>query len=107
MQRAQHGDGGNGRASKLGRNVLGDAGKAQNIDVKHLTGPARRFEIISTVVSQTELQAFSGRGLFDYVCVAFELVTDRCSNEIGAVRIETVLHHQIHVPKVDITKIGS
>jgi hypothetical protein len=73
--------------------------------VQHLTGPPRRFEILPAVVSQTKFQTFSGRGLFDYVCVAFELVTDRRSNKVSAVRIEPFLHHQIHVPKVDITKI--
>jgi len=47
--------GANGGAGEIGRDVLGDAGKAQNIDVQHLTGPPRRFEIRSAVVSQTEL----------------------------------------------------
>src|SRR5258708_405751 len=93
VQGPQHGDRGNGGAGEIGRDVLGDAGKAQNIDVQHLTGPPRRFEILSAVVSQTKFQAFSGRGLLDYVCVTFELVTDRRSNEISAVRVEPVLHH--------------
>jgi hypothetical protein len=35
----------------------------------------------------------SGRGLLDYFCVTFELVTDRRSNEISAVGVEPVLHH--------------
>ena len=62
MQCAEHGDRGNRRAGKLGRDVLGDAGKAQNIDVQRLTGSPRRFEILAAVVSQTEIQTFSGRG---------------------------------------------
>ena len=61
MQRAQHGNGGNGRASKLTRDVLGDAGKAQNIDVQHLASSLHRFEILAAVIPQTEVQAFSGR----------------------------------------------
>jgi hypothetical protein len=88
VQGPQHGDGGNGGAGEFGRDVLRDAGKAQNIDMQHNTGPPRRFEILSAVVAQTELQAFSGRGLFDDVSVAFELVTDRRSEEISAVGIE-------------------
>ena len=93
MQGSQHGDGGNGGAGQIGRDVLGDAGKAQNIDVQHLSGPARRFEVLAAVISQTELQAFSGRGLLDYVCMTFELVADCRSNEISAVGVEPVLHH--------------
>ena len=38
-----------------------DGGKAQNIDVQHLASPLHRFEILAAVVSQTEVQAFSGR----------------------------------------------
>ena len=105
MQRAQHGDGGNGRASKLGRNVLGDAGKAQNIDVQHLAGSLRRFEILAAVVAQTEVQTLSGRRLLYDVGVTFELVPDRCSDEVSTVRVEPFLNHQIDVTKVDITKI--
>src|SRR5258705_13253159 len=37
--------------------------------------------------------------------MTFELVPDRCSNEIGAVRVEPFLNHEIDVTKVDITKI--
>jgi len=31
------------------------------------TGSQRRFEILAAVVAQAEVQAFSGRGLLDYV----------------------------------------
>jgi hypothetical protein len=37
--------------------------------------------------------------------VTFELVTDCRSNEIGTVRVEPFLHHQIDVTEVDVTKI--
>jgi hypothetical protein len=40
---------------------LGDAGKAQNIDVQHLASSLHRFEILAAVIPQTEVQAFSGR----------------------------------------------
>ena len=93
MQSAQHGDRGYRRASKLGRDVLGDTSKAQNVDVQHLAGPPRRFKILAAVVPQTEVQTFSGRGLLDHVCVAFELVADCGSNQIGTVRLKSFLHH--------------
>ena len=93
MQSPEHGHRGNRGASKFRPNVWGDTGKAQNIYVQHLTNSSRRFEIFAAVVAETEVQTFSGRGLFDYVCVTFELVADCCSNEIGPVRVEPFLHH--------------
>src|ERR1700688_840668 len=61
VQGPQHRDRGNGGAGEIGRDVLGDAGKAENINVQHLTGPPRRLEIFSAVVSQTEVKAFACR----------------------------------------------
>src|SRR6266702_2046687 len=52
VQCAQHGDRGNGGASKLGRDVVGDAGKAENINVQHLASSLHRFEILAAVVPQ-------------------------------------------------------
>ena len=51
MQRAQHGDRGDGRASKLRRNVLRNAGQAQNVDVQHLTISLHRFKVLAAVIS--------------------------------------------------------
>ncbi len=70
MQGPQHRDRCNRRAGKLGRDVLGDGGKAQNIDVQHLARPPRCFEIIAAIVSQAQVQALSRRGLLDHVGMA-------------------------------------
>src|ERR1700753_1600037 len=88
VQSPEHADGGYCGASKLGCDVLGDSGKAQDIDVQHLTGAAQRFEILAAEAAQTEIQPFSGCGLPDHIRMTFELVTDCRSNEIGAVRVE-------------------
>jgi hypothetical protein len=85
MQGAQHRDRGDGGASQLGGDVLGDGGQAQNIDLQHLAGALRRFEILAGVISQPEVQALSGRGLPDDVCMAFELVPDGRPDKIGPV----------------------
>ena len=68
-------------------------GKAQNIDVQHLTGSPHRFEILAAVVPQTEVQTFRAVDCFDDVCVTFELVADCRSNEVGTVRVEPFLNH--------------
>jgi hypothetical protein len=39
--------------------------------------------------------------------VPFELVADCGSNEIGPVRVEALLNHQIDVAQVDVAEIDS
>ncbi len=105
MQSPEHADGSNCGAGKLGCDVLGDTGKPQDVDVQHLTGTPRGFEIVAAKIPQTKIQTFSGRGLLDDVRVTFELVADCGSNEIGTVRVEPFLHHQVDVTEIDIAKI--
>src|ERR1700723_616213 len=105
MQGSEHGNRGDGGAGEIGRDVLRDAGKTEHVDMQHLAGLPRRFEIRARVIPQTEVQAFTGRGLLDDVGVPLELIADCRPDEIRAVRIESVLHHQIHMAQVDIAKI--
>ena len=69
--------------------------------------PARRAASRScrAIVPQTEIQALSGRGLFDDLGMAFELVADCGSNEVGSVRIKALLKHQIDMAEVDEPEI--
>src|ERR1700733_3689714 len=105
MQGSEHGDRGDGGAGKIGRDILRNAGKTEDVDVQHLASLPGRFEIGAAVVPQTEVQTFARGGLLDDVGVAPELIADRRSDEVGAVRIEPVLNHQIDVAQIDITKI--
>ena len=59
-QSSQHDDRPDRGAGKLGRDVMGNAGKTQHMDVKRLAGCAHRFEILAAVVSQTEVQTLAG-----------------------------------------------
>jgi hypothetical protein len=105
MQGSEYGNRGNGGPGEIDCDILRDTGKAEDIDVQHLAGLPRRFEIRASVVPQTEVQAFAGGGLLDHVGVTLELIADRGSDEIRAVRIKSVLHHQIDMAEVDIAKI--
>ena len=98
MQGSEHRNRGNGGEGEIGRDILRYAGKAEDVDVQHLAGLPRRFEIRSGVVPQTKVKAFAGRGLLDHVGVTFELIADRRSDEIGAVRIKAVAPSDRHVP---------
>jgi hypothetical protein len=54
---------------------------------------------------QTEVQTISGRGLLNDVGVPFDLVTDCSSNEIGPVRVKTLMNHQIDMTKIDVAQV--
>src|SRR6478735_240890 len=105
MQGSEHRNRGNGGEGEISRDILRDAGKAEDVDVKHLAGLPRRFEIRAGVVPQTKVEPFAGRRLLNHVGVTFELIADRRSDEIGAIRVESVLHHQVDMPQVDIAEI--
>ena len=89
MQGPENGDRSDGGAGEIGRDILRNAGKAEHVNVQHLAGSPRRFEIGAGVIPQTEVQAFARRGLLDHVGVTLELIADRGSDEIGAVRIKS------------------
>ena len=57
MEGPQHGDRGNGGAGQIGRDVLSYGREAKNIDVQHLAGAPRRFEILAAVISKPKVQA--------------------------------------------------
>src|SRR5258708_35019441 len=105
MQRSEHDDRSDRRAGKLWRDILGKAGQAQPVDVGYLPGDRGGFQIFTAVMSQAEVQALSNHRLLDHVGMPVELVADCGTDEVGAVRVEPVLHHQVDVAEVDIAEI--
>src|ERR1700751_996431 len=75
------------------------------MDFQHFSGSTRRFEIFATVVTQTKIQPLADCGGFDDVGVPFELIANCGSNEIGPVRVETLLHHEVDLTEVNVTEI--
>jgi hypothetical protein len=75
------------------------------MDLQHFSGSTRRFEIFAAVVPQTEVQTLADRGLLDHVGVTFELIANCGANEIGAVRVKTLLHHEVDLPEIDVAEI--
>ena len=72
MKCPQHGNRSDRGACEFGGDIRCDSDEAQYIDLEHLSGAARRFEILAAIVPQTEIQALSDRGLFDDLSMAFE-----------------------------------
>ena len=79
-----------GGARKLRRDVQGDSGKAEHMNLQHLSGSGCRFEVFTVEVPQTQVETFSDGRPLDHVGVAVELIADRGSNEIRPVRVETL-----------------
>jgi hypothetical protein len=50
-----------GGTSPAAVDVLGDGHKVENVDVQHLAGTLRRFEILAAVVPQPQFQTLSDR----------------------------------------------
>ena len=92
------------RASS-GVTSCGDAGKAEHPDVERLAGSARRFEILAAVVPQAEVEALARDGLLGRVGMPLDLVADGGADEVGAVRVEALLHQQVDVAEVDIAEV--
>jgi hypothetical protein len=54
---------------------------------------------------QSEVQTLPDCGPLHHVGVAFEQTADCGPNEVGPVRIETFLHHEVDLPEVDVAEI--
>src|SRR5919106_1990390 len=104
-QGSQHDDRLDRGAGKLGRDVMGNAGKAQYMDVERLPGCTHRFEIIAAVVPQTEVQTLVGYRALHRVGVSLELVANRGADAVSAVRVEPLLHHQVDLAEIDVAEV--
>jgi hypothetical protein len=57
-------------------------------------------------MSQAKIQLLASNGFFYGIVMAVQLVTDRGADEIGSVRIETLLHQKIDLAEIDIAQIN-
>ena len=55
MQGSEHGNRSDGGAGEIGRDILCDAGKTEHVDMQHLAGLLRRFEIRARVIPQAKV----------------------------------------------------
>ena len=56
-------------------------------------------------MTQAKFQRLADDSLLDHVRMSFELIADGRANEVGAVRIKTLVHHQIDVTQVDVPEV--
>ena len=90
---------------QLGRDIVGDAGETENLDVQHFSGRLDGLEILAAVVAQAEVELVSRHRFLDGIVVPIELVSNGCPDEIGPIGVEALLHEEIDMAQVDIAEV--
>ena len=105
LQRAEHGNGGDGRAGEVRRDVRSNRDQPEHPDIERPLCSARRLQLFAAEVSEAEVEATAGDGLSGGLGMPLDLVSDCGADEVGAVCVETVPHEQIDVAEVDIAEV--
>jgi hypothetical protein len=79
---------------------VGDAGEAENLNVKRLAGSQCSFEVLPRVTPESELELVARDGCLDRILMAVELIADGSPNEVSSVRVKTFLHKEIDLTQV-------
>ena len=105
MQRPEDVDRGDCAKRQLRRNVVGDAGQSQNLDVKCLSGGLNRFQILAAVTSKPQLKLMASDGLLDRIVMAVKLVANGCSDKVRTIGVEPLLHEEVDMTEVDVAEV--
>src|ERR1700683_1687493 len=73
--------------------------------MKGLLGRLHGLEVLPTVAPQSKIQLLSRDGVLENIVVAIQLVPNRRSNEVRAIRIKAVPNHQVDVAKIHVTEV--
>src|SRR5689334_9614184 len=84
---------------------MGDTGQAQHTDVEDLSTRPHFFEILTTEMPQPQLYSLSRNRLFGRIGVTLDLVSDSGTDEVGAVRVEPFLHHQVDMAEIHVAEV--
>jgi len=93
--------GGDGSAGEFGRDVAGDAGEAENLDVERCSGIPGRLQVLLRIVRQSELELPARHRLTNCIVLPFELVSNGRADEVSTIGVEAVADHEIHVSEID------
>ena len=93
------------RAGEFRRDIAGDGGEAENLDVERCPGIAGRLKILPRVVRQPELELPARHRLTDCVVLPFELVSNGCADEVSTISVEAIPNHQVHASEIDEAQV--
>ncbi len=78
-----------------------DNRQSENLDMKQFTGRTDRLKIQTAVMPQTKIELASRDGLLHRIGVTIELGSDRRTDEVGTIGVETLPDEKIDVPQID------
>jgi len=104
-QGTQYHDGRDSLRSQLRGYVIVDRRQAEHLNVQLLSRRTQSLEILAGVPLQSEHQRATRHCLLQSIAVSTQLAADGCSDEIGAIGVETFLHEQIDLPEIDVPEI--
>ena len=105
MQRAEDGDRFDGRPGEIGRHVVGDDHQPETANFEPLTRCLNCFEVLAGEGPQAQFEGQARSRLLRRVGMGRELVADRRSDEVRAVRIEAVPHQKIDRSQIDESEV--
>ena len=79
--------------------------RPSDVDVQHLSGCPDPFEILAAVMTQPEVQAFSGDRFPGHLAMPLELIADGGSDPVGPVGVKSFPHQQIDMAEINIAKV--
>ena len=105
MQGAKDVKGGDRLPRQLRRDIVGDAGETENLDVQHFAGRLDGFEVLAAVVTQAQVELVSFDRFLDGIVMPVKLVSNGCPDEVGPIGVEALLDEEIDMAEVDIAKV--
>src|SRR5271165_1725395 len=75
------------------------------MDLQRLACRLAAFEVGPAEMPQTDIHRFPLDGFAHHVGMPLKLVADGGADEVGPVRVETVLHQQIDMTEINIAEI--
>ena len=92
-------------AGEFRRDIAGDGGEAENLDVERCPGIAGRLKILPRIVRQPELELSARHRLTDCLVLPFELVSNGRADEVSTISVEAVPNHQVHASEIDEAQV--
>jgi hypothetical protein len=101
-QNRQRSDGG---ARQIGRYIGGNTDQAEHVQIECLPLGAHGFEVGARIVAQSEIERVARDALLDDIGMLVELIANGGADEVRAVRIEALVHHQVDLPEIDVAEV--
>ena len=105
MQGAKDVKGGDRLPRQLRRDIVGDAGETENLDVQYFASRLHGLEVLAAVVAQAQVELVSFHRFPDGIVVPIKLVSDGRPDEVGPVGVEALLDEEIDMAEVDIAEV--